>query len=118
MKYDKAVDLTYLIEFSDDDHEFIRDMIETFLENTPEDLHRLRVALVQDDWPAVRDVAHKIKPSVTFLGLHALKEDIVVLERLAKQGKPAEMIRALSQKLMAVCQRATEELRVELLVYV
>ena len=118
MKQEKAFDLTYLIEFSADDRAFIREMIETFLEKTPYDMERLQTALADSNWTVVREVAHKMKPSVTFLGLHALKDDVATLEQVVKEEGSTEIIQTLGRKVVTVCRRAIEELRVELLVYV
>ena len=63
------VDLTYLRDLADDDPEFMREMIETFIADTP-----LLMAALESAWLAgninnMRMMAHKIKSSTQVMGL-------------------------------------------------
>ena len=51
-------------------------MIETFLKNTPDQLNQLREARKSRDWNTAARLVHKMKPSVTFMGISGVKEAI------------------------------------------
>jgi len=54
---------------------------------------------------------HKIKPSLTLIGLHSSKEKALVLEDLAKQQKSLERIPSLAHSLCEELTYALQELR-------
>ena len=103
-------DLTYLEDFSDNDREFVREMIETFLKKSGNDLQRITDALAASDWQQLYEAVHKIKPSITFMGIHALKDDVVVLEQYAQQRAHLDEVPALVERTVNVCRRAIVEL--------
>ncbi|MGB3618521.1 MAG: Hpt domain-containing protein [Catalinimonas sp.] len=112
-----VTDLSYLEAFGDNDREFIHDMIETFLRKVHDDLTQMQIAAEGSNWRAVYEAAHKLKPSVTFMGIHPIKEDIVTLERYAHEGTdPNETLR-LVERVRQVCEGAATELEQKLSQY-
>jgi len=63
-----SIDLTYLNEISGGDKEFIAEMIETFLEETPKDIAELEKLLATENWAGIGLVAHKLKSSIKMFG--------------------------------------------------
>ena len=58
------VDLSYLNEISGGDKEFIDEMINTFLEETPKDLAAIKEHSDSSNWTEVGKTAHKLKSSI------------------------------------------------------
>ena len=52
-----------------------------------------------------------MKPSLTLMGLHAAKEQALMLEELAKQGKNTAVIKAHAKELCEKLSNALNELR-------
>jgi HPt (histidine-containing phosphotransfer) domain-containing protein len=75
----------YLYEISGNDPEFIKEIIETFAANTPEDLLAIDVALLQRDWLSLQNACHKTKASAKFLGAISLGNLMADLEEYCKQ---------------------------------
>lgn len=78
------VDLSYLNEIADGNAEFIIDMIDIFLEQTPLYFVQLETAIREGDWKSTGDVAHKIKPTLAFMGVNEAKEQMAEIERKAR----------------------------------
>jgi len=79
----KIYDLSKIRELSDDDSDFIKAMVDTFVEEIPLDLEQLAIGVVNDNRPQVHEYAHKIKPTVDMFGLNCLN-DVLVLEAWGK----------------------------------
>ena len=79
----KIYDLSKIRELSDDDPDFIKAMVDTFVEEIPLDLDQLAIAVVQDNRNQVHEYAHKIKPTVDMFGLSCLY-DVLILEAWGK----------------------------------
>lgn len=78
----KWVDLTYLKGVSNNDSLFIREMIATFLDSMPQSVSEIHVFASQKDWPGLAKAIHKIKPSLTMMGMPTLKTQATELEDL------------------------------------
>ncbi len=72
-------DLQKIKELSDNDADFIKDMVDMFITEIPRDLEHLAVAVIEDDRTRVHDYAHKMKPSIDMFGLKCLN-DILIME--------------------------------------
>lgn len=78
------VDLSYLRDVASGSTEFMIEMIDIFLDQTPEYFEKLDQAVKDKDWKTVADVAHKIKPTLIFMGVDVTKHDIGDIERKAR----------------------------------
>jgi len=114
MRSSKITDLTYLKEASADNKIFLREMIEIFLKQTPGLIAGLRKASIEKDWAEFRKIIHKLKPSITMMGIHELEADIIKIDNAVKKGIEIEQLPGLLQKFDDVCNRSYEELRGEL----
>lgn len=71
-------------EMADGDQEFINSVISVFLEEVPQDLEGLEVALEQQNYEQVYQLAHKIKPNVDLLGMEQTRAAALEIETLGK----------------------------------
>ncbi|WP_423146340.1 Hpt domain-containing protein [Rubrolithibacter danxiaensis] len=86
------IDLSYLNEIACGSVEFMIDMINIFLEQTPLYMEQLIAAVNQQDWKTVGDVAHKIKPTLAFMGVNSAKDTMAEIERKARALSSLETI--------------------------
>lgn len=111
---DKIIDLTYLDSICDDDIEFKKDMIETFLTNTPVYMAEMRSSLQHEDWNKIGDIAHSIKPSFTLMGMNNNKEALLKIETYGKTNKNTTNLPDLIRELEIIINQAIIELKKEL----
>ena len=111
----KITDLTYLKEMSDNDADFVADMIKSFIKQTPEDLKKIWEHFENKEHEELANVVHKIKPSITFMGIHELKDLVPSMEDNAKKGK-LDALEKQIQQFEKVCRTALKELKEEALV--
>lgn len=82
----EAVDLTSLKESAQHNMEFVVELIETILEHLPQDLNKLEQASDTEDHEAARRVLHKLKPSITYLGIKSLIKERQMLHDKVTKG--------------------------------
>jgi len=114
MSNNKMIDMSYLISVCGDDADFKQEMIDTFLRNTPPVLEDMKSSLSEKDWKKIGDLAHKIKPSFTFMGISKAKDLIVDIEHSGRNNTEIEDIRDKIEQLNKICIQAFNELKEEL----
>lgn len=82
----KLYQLTQLEELAGGDQEFVKSMVETFLEHTPGQLQELLDAYEKGDLEQVGKIAHKIKPNMDLFGIADLTQTIRDVEQMGKAG--------------------------------
>lgn len=82
----EGVDLKNLEIASQNDLKFMKELIETILETMPNEFHHLDEAIEKDDLFAAARILHKIKPSISYLGIDSILNERTKLHDLAKKG--------------------------------
>jgi HPt (histidine-containing phosphotransfer) domain-containing protein len=80
------LDLSMLYEIADGSNEFLVESIDMFLEHTPEMLRAINAGIAANDWTAVAQSAHKLKPNLGFFGMPICQATIQDVELMAKAG--------------------------------
>ncbi len=96
-------DLSLLWSVANDDEEFIKKILTTYMDTVPADIDMLDKAMAQKDWETVGKQAHKIKPAIDYMGIVALKAVIRKMEAvpadMAEISKNARYIRDIIEKV-------------------
>ena len=108
------IDLSYLISICDDDKTFKIEMIETFLNDIPPIVQAMNDSLSVRNWVEIGSLAHKIKPSFTFMGIEAAKHIIIDIERNGKETTNLDTIPVSINELNRIMGIAIQELSSEL----
>lgn len=85
-KSKEDLDLSYLKEMSGDSAEFMIEMLDTLVEQIPLYMEDLQKAVDAEDWKAVSEFAHKVKPTFYYVGREDVRDYVQVIERNAKEG--------------------------------
>ena len=115
VKKKKLYDLNYLKKVSDNNEEFIREMVQTFVNSIPEVLQELEEALAINDWDRISRLAHKVKPTFTLIGLDDLKTSIVFIEVNSAKRTELEAVEKTTREFIAQCKIIIPELTQEVL---
>lgn len=109
----KHTNLAYLRTLSNGDEGFIKEMLALFIEQTPELLEKMTKYLELKDWKSLGTVAHKMKPSVMFVGLKEIEADLKRVEEYTTERINTENIPIILDKIKQVCVAAIDELKEE-----
>jgi HPt (histidine-containing phosphotransfer) domain-containing protein len=82
------IDLTFLYEIADGSDEFIVESITMFLDQSPQIMQEIDVALKAQDWATASSSAHKIKANLGFFGMLNSQAIIQEIEYACKTGNP------------------------------
>lgn len=110
----KHTDLAYLKELANGSNQFMNEMITLFITQTPEALDNIEKHFQNKDWKLLRSVVHKMKPSISFVGLKEIEADVLTMEELAANETGLEQLPALIANVKNVCKEAIAELEAEL----
>lgn len=104
-------DFSYLREISDGDEEFIKEMIETFAEETPKDLKQITELAKQKDWQSVAKTAHKLKSSIKMFGFSQLRDQAFDIEQSGKNLVDTDSLDTKVKDFVSNCETALNELK-------
>ena len=80
------VDLTYLRSVANGNLDFMKEMISTFQKSVPDRISEIRSMVHDKQWGPVAKALHKIKPTLTMMGLTNLREEVQSMEELLKSS--------------------------------
>ena len=84
--------LSKVYALSDNDPEFVMQIITLFVTEVPEDLKQIDLGIKTKDHKLAYSYAHKIKPSLDLLGMTVAFEEILQVEAWTKaEGKRKEI---------------------------
>lgn len=106
-----VIDLSYLKKVSNNNGQFIQEIVASFLESMPTTVEDINTQLAQKNWEQLSRVVHKIKPTITLMGIHHLKDKIVLLEQESKNGQNETIIQELAEEVSLFLSRAIKSLR-------
>ena len=107
----KYIRLDYLDELTGGDSELVDEMLRLFYDNTPPVLEKLALLYEEKNWDEMKKVAHKFKPTLSYVGIHELDGVVPQLEKHAQDFDPDGKIPGLIDTLQYYCKEALDELR-------
>lgn len=117
-KNNVPLDLSYLREMSGDSTEFMIEMLDAFLKQTPIYMADLENAILAEDWKLTSECAHKIKPTFFYVGREDAKEHMQEMERNTRELVNLDKIPANFleiKEFVAVLFKQLEEAKAKLL---
>ena len=83
-----------LKEVMGDDPEFISVVVQTFLDEIPQDLEGLKAAVAEGDRKRAYGFAHKMKPNIEMFGVDLIK-NIRSIETWSRSSKDVDAVQGL-----------------------
>ena len=111
---EKLFDLSLIEAISGGDKDFIRQMIDLFIETVPANVQEMNDCLARENWDGVNKVAHKLKSILDSMGINSVKQDVRTLEMLAKNRQDLSQLPALAGKVTATVQTCVLQLEKEM----
>lgn len=107
------IDLSYLSEVASGNNEFIVEMIDIFLAQTPGHVNELNTAIQAKDWKKIAEIAHKIKPTLAFMGVESAREVMAEIEKDARNEENYEGIVTKINKMEDVFKTIFSKLEIK-----
>jgi HPt (histidine-containing phosphotransfer) domain-containing protein len=116
-KNNSPLDLSYLRDMSGDSAEFMIEMIDMFKLQTPLYIADLEQSITAQEWDKAAGFAHKIKPTLSYVGREDARGHLQLIENSARDQKDlAEMPKHFQEfsDFVEVLYRQLDEAKAEL----
>ncbi len=101
--------------FEADEPDFVRSIVEMFVENTPGSIAAIKKAFESDEMETVRQQAHKLKPHFSFFGAAGLQQTFQMIEDYARANDNKEQLPDLINSAEKKILLMVEQMRTDLL---
>lgn len=99
-------------ELADNDEDFVKSIVEAFLEEVPVDAARLQKAVAETDYYNAYQAAHKMKPTIDLFELGVL-DDLIVVQDWGKFEKVGEDCSQELELVLKAVENASDELKAD-----
>jgi PAS domain S-box-containing protein len=106
-------DISKITQLSKGNPQFIKKMIDLFVEHTPPAIAQIKLAYETQDLPTMRKTAHRIKPSLDNLRITQAMEDVRALEGFGENNLAYEDAKQVVERLEKVVQEVVSALAKE-----
>lgn len=101
----RLTDFSYLRRIAPPDTNLVEEMVDLFIENIPEYINSIKYSYANNDRESLRQAAHKMKSSVSYMGIDSLFN---LLQELECQAHQVESLASLKPYVDRVCDLSME----------
>ena len=98
-------------ELSDNDPEFVMQIITLFVTEVPQDMQQIDLGIKTKDHKLAYSYAHKIKPTLDLLGMTMAHQEILEVEAWAKREGKKKEIEATFESIKTQVEKAVKEIK-------
>jgi HPt (histidine-containing phosphotransfer) domain-containing protein len=102
--------LSKVYEISDNDEDFVNQIIELFITEVPQDLKFVKKGIEEKDYKMAHSFAHKIKPTLDLMGMTIAFEEILMIEAWAKREGKRKEINEVYKSVATQVEKAVKEI--------
>lgn len=103
--------LAKVYALSDNDPEFVMQIITLFVTEVPEDVKQIDLGIKEKDHKLAYSYAHKIKPSLDLLGMTVAFEEILQVEAWTKAEGKRKEIEHTFESIKSQIDKAVKEIK-------
>ena len=103
--------LAKVYALSDNDAEFVMQIITLFVTEVPEDLKQIDLGIKTKDHKLAYSYAHKIKPSLDLMGMNVAFEEILQVEAWTKAEGKRKEIEHTFESIQSQIDKAVKEIK-------
>ncbi len=103
--------LSKVYALSDNDPEFVNQIITLFITEVPQDLTQIKLGIKTKDHKLAYSYAHKIKPTLDLLGMTNAFEEILQIEAWTKREGKRKEISEIFDSVESQVEKAVKEIK-------
>jgi HPt (histidine-containing phosphotransfer) domain-containing protein len=103
--------LSKVYALSDNDQEFVMQIIELFVTEVPQDVEQIELGIQSKNHKQAYSYSHKIKPTLDLLGMTMAYEEILQIEAWTKAEGKRKVIEATFESVKIQIERAIKEIK-------
>src|SRR6476620_7081604 len=106
---ENVCDLNYLSEMMKGKKSLMKEIMDVFLEQFPEELKSINDAIASGNFQGIKKFAHTMRSSVPIMGITTLAPILQEMEHLATIEAQLDRIKELNIQQISICDRAISE---------
>ena len=103
--------LAKVYEISDNDTEFVTEILKLFIHEVPTDVAQMKTAINDKNHQETYSFAHKIKPSLDLLGMTIAYDENSCIENWTREKGKKKEIKDTFKSLEHLIEKAVKEIR-------
>lgn len=107
----KYFNLQYLYSLSNENSDFLKEMIDVFFEQINEFTSSINKAIEETNWHTIHKSSHKFKSSLRVMGIENLTVHFEAVHKFAKEQIRIEEIKNLVDDIIHYCKKCMNELK-------
>jgi len=107
-------DLNYLRDVSNNNQEFMKEMVLTFINTIPPILDDMSASAMIGEWTKVGSLAHQVKPSFVLMGANHMRDKVLEIEHRAKNNLDTHNLKETINTFRSLCLEIVNSLSHEL----
>lgn len=111
---EKLYDLSLIESISGGDNDFVRKMIDLFIETVPPNVVDLNVFYEQQNWDMVSKMAHKLKSTLDSMGIDSIRQEVRTIEQSAKTRQGVDLLAVMIGKVTSTVDACVKQLEKEM----
>jgi PAS domain S-box-containing protein len=112
----KLFNLDKLRTISNNNKEFMREMIALFIQESNEAIEKIMDSQIQSEYATIRKIVHKIKPSVEVMGVASIAKEIKQIEETSEDNIDKNLFNQLTNTILTVLKEAINQIKSEILI--
>ncbi len=104
-------DLTKLIAIGGNNPEFVNNMLSLFVSDVPQSMKQIKEAYMSRDFKTIKYLAHRIRPSLLNMGINSLKNESVLLEKLAEKQLIGTEMESIIEKMITTVNLVSAKIK-------
>jgi len=109
----KLYDLTLINDMAQGNTDFIRSLVQIFIDTIPATSKEMVAACEEKNWEQTGKLAHKLKSTIDTMLILSAKEDIRTIEMNGKHAQQTETLLYLTKRINAIVERTAQQLKEE-----
>lgn len=110
----KKYDLSELVKMADNDKDFIKSMLATFIDNSESTIHLFKKYVKDENWKQIGETAHKILPSYRHLKINDVVSKLNEIKKLTLINPNYKEVPELTQRTIHLMEKILEGIRKEM----
>lgn len=107
----KLYDLQLIHQMYRGNQDQIQKMVLVFTDEVTKTIDEIKIAFTENDYPKIKSLAHKVKPTLTYFGTTNLQKELVYIEELLMKDFEVSELESKINITSELTKKVVEELK-------
>jgi hypothetical protein len=112
---EKLYDLCMIEMLCHGNREKVKRMVMVFIDQVPKSIEEMKLAFIRKDFDSIGNIAHRIKPVLSYYAIIKVEKDILLIEKWADERSASNELELKIKKLDTVVAKIVQQLKKDFL---